>query len=437
MSTQRVLPWRPNGVPKKRLVHIPGQLIVEIKPQARALALGPSSGNPLREPMEHLKTNAGMKRMVPLFTDPAGKRGGQGAVASKQAVAVGDYSPMAELGGFHVCHLDGKRITPALLKKLRSHPAFSAVEPMPARFISAGPGVAPDPETGRQWGLKAIKWFDIKSHSTPGIIVAVLDSGLDRGHPDLKNAVVDYHRGKFKAEDILGHGTHVAGVIGAGINNGVGIAGVAECKLEVWKVFPDSPQGDNEFYVDGPAYLQALGEVLAGAPRGVRVLNISITGLEESSTERVIFRALENAGVVVVAAIGNDFENGNPVYYPAAYEGVLAVGAVDSDLQRWKGSSTGAHIGLMAPGVSILSTVPRKKSAFRSETGYASWLGTSMAAPHVAGAAALYLANHPAASAAEVRKAITGSTRRAPPMGAKKFTEEYGSGFLDLHGLLG
>ena len=106
-------------------------------------------------------------------------------------------------------------------------------------------------------------------------------------------------------------------------------------------------------------------------------------------------------------------------------------------MRRWEGSNTGAHIGLTAPGVSILSTVPRKKSDYRSETDYASWPGTSMATPHVSGAAALYLAGNPGATAEQTRNALRGAARRTPTMGAKTFTPEYGAGVLDLQGLLG
>ena len=249
--------------------------------------------------------------------------------------------------------------------------------------------------------------------------------------------VADYHHAGRKAEDIVGHGTHVAGIIAAIANNATGIAGVAACKIETWKIFPDEPDSDGEFYVDSEVYLQALRDVRDATARGVRVLNLSIGGGESSNTEQLLFRRIAAAGVTVAGAMGNEFEDGNPVEYPAAYDTVYAVGAIASDLRRGSFSNTGAHIKIMAPGVSILSTLPRRKSAYRDETGYASWDGTSMATPHVAGSAALYYAKHPTAAPAGVRDALTSSARKVPAMGSKSFTRQYGSGLLDLKALLG
>ena len=420
MPNSRATPWRLNPASTQRLRYLPGELIIEMEADERST----------KESLADLKANAGLSRITPLFRSP------------RKPAGPLDFSLSAghtAMDRFHVCHLDAKRITPGLLKKLRAHPAYSVVEQMPARFIATTPVPAPaaaDPELNHQWGLRAIRWFKVERPAARQVTVAVLDSGVDRTHPDLKNAIVDYHRRTFQATDILGHGTHVSGLIAATVNNAIGIAGVANCRVEVWKVFPDQAQPDGEFYADGPAYLQALRDVLAAAPRGVRVLNLSITGAEASATEQVLFKALAAAGVIVVAAMGNDFENGNPPYYPAAYESVLAVGAVDASLKRWHSSGTGPHIGLVAPGDAILSTVPRRKSAYRSETNYASWPGTSMAVPHVSGAAALYLARHPAATAEETKQAILRSTRRPAALGKQPFTEDRGTGLLDLPGLL-
>ncbi|MEI9812036.1 MAG: S8 family serine peptidase [Acidobacteriota bacterium] len=115
---------------------------------------------------------------------------------------------------------------------------------------------------------------------------------------------------------------------------------------------------------------------------------------------------------------------------------MLAVGAVSCDLRRAKFSNTGTHIGACAPGVHILSTLPMKRSAARQETEYAAWDGTSMATPHVAGAAALYCGLNSAASAMDVKAAITKACRKVPEMGSKGFTPSFGSGIIDLTKLL-
>lgn len=303
---------------------------------------------------------------------------------------------------------------------------------MPARYLMAAAAV--DPGQNMQWGLRAIHWFQASRPAANQIQVAVLDTGIDETHPDLKASIETYDHNGASATDLIGHGTHVAGTIAATINNGVGIAGVADCRINMWKIFGDQPDPDDgEYYVDGDMYFRALNAVRNS---GCRVLNLSIGGGERSQTEQILFRRLEQAGVSVIAAMGNEFEEGNPTSYPAAYETVFAVGAVGADLRRASFSNTGAHIAVSAPGVAILSTLPMKKSAARDETKYASWDGTSMATPHVAGAGALYCAKNTAALPADVKKALRNCCRRVPEMGTKKFTRQHGTGLIELDTLL-
>ena len=160
---------------------------------------------------------------------------------------------------------------------------------------------------------------------------------------------------------------------------------------------------------------------------------MSLGGEESSQAEATVFRELANAGVVAVAAMGNEFEEGNPKEFPAAYDGVLAVGAVDEVGRRASFSCTGSHIGLVAPGVNILSTVPMQKSVFSETTEYDSWPGTSMATPHVAGCAALLYAKQKKSksAASTIVKRLTSTAKRLPAM-QKAFTNEYGHGLLDV-----
>lgn len=287
------------------------------------------------------------------------------------------------------------------------------------------------PLVNRQWGLRAIRWFDTEPlPDAQHIKVAVLDTGLDTSHPDLQQFTSYVHDGA-SAEDIIGHGTHVAGIIAATANNHISIAGICRCDLHSWKIFGDKPQTDGRYYVDELMYQRALN---AARTAGVRVLNLSIGGTQHTQTETLLFRLLVNAGVTVVAAMGNEFEEGNPTEYPAAYPDVIAVGAATEANRRASFSNTGRHLALVAPGANILSTLPMKPSTYRGadETAYAAWSGTSMAAPHVTAGAALVLARDPGRTPAQVAQRLKDTAFRLPAMGRRKWTAEYGAGLLNL-----
>jgi subtilisin family serine protease len=264
----------------------------------------------------------------------------------------------------------------------------------------------------------------------------VLDSGIDEGHPDLKKTIEEYHHDGNTARDFLGHGTHVSGIIAALVNNSIGIAGIANCRLHCWKIFDDPRAGSEDQNFNFEFYSRALASALDS---DIKVINLSIGGTEHSRAEAAVFKELADAGVVVAAAMGNEFEEGNPKEFPAGYPGALGVGAIDETDTRASFSCTGAHIGLVAPGVNILSTVPRIKAAFANTTDYDSWPGTSMATPHVAGSAVLVYGSTPKSRAAAdaVVKRLTSTARKLPGMKKKKFTQEYGAGLLDLAAALG
>jgi len=163
--------------------------------------------------------------------------------------------------------------------------------------------------------------------------------------------------------DIVGHGTHVSGIIAAQMNNKIGVSGISHGDLSVWKIFSDQPDPtDGEYYVDDVMSQRALN---AARNAGMRVINLSIGGTARSQTEEFLIRRLITAGCTVVAAMGNEFKEGNPKEYPAAYPGVLAVGATTRSNRRASFSNTGKHISIAAPGENILSTLPLLRSAAR------------------------------------------------------------------------
>lgn len=159
---------------------------------------------------------------------------------------------------------------------------------------------------------------------------------------------------------------------------------------------------------------------------------MSLGGPHSSRPEQILIRRLLDRGVVVVAAMGNEYREGNPIEYPAAYDGVLAVGAIAENRERSDFSNTGAHIGICAPGSNILSTLPRRRSSHRTEKLYASWSGTSMATPHVAAAAALVASKHPSKSARDIATHLRTTAVTLTAMKKKARTSAYGDGLLDL-----
>lgn len=290
-----------------------------------------------------------------------------------------------------------------------------------------------DPEWGAQWGparVGAPVAWDITT-GTSDVIVAVLDTGVRLGHEDLvenlwtnpgeipDNGVDDDVNGKVDdfwgwhffhewawdgtqydylakednhIDDDNGHGTHVSGIAGADINNGVGIAGMAgESRLMVVKVLDEYGNGWYSDLVQGIVY---------GVDNGADVINLSVGGrLPSESLEQAVDYARAH-GVLVVAAVGNVAEDGyDEVLYPAAYDDVLAVAATDQSDTRTTFSNYGPEVDVGAPGQDIYSTWYTYDYRFES--------GTSMAAPHVSGLAALIRSTRPDLTAAQVTEAIT------------------------------
>lgn len=258
------------------------------------------------------------------------------------------------------------------------------------------------------------------------VTVAIVDSGIDDGHPDLAPAIAEYRNFlREKDKDYAGHGTHVAGIVGARPKTAAGVSGVSRARLLALKALPRDP---DEF--DAAAYYRALRHVIGRA----QVLNLSLGGGKDPA-EIDVLRDVIASGVVVVAAMGNEYEEGNPVEYPAAMAEVCAVGATDRRDRRAWFSNTGRHIDLVAPGVEILSTTPTY--AYDEPDGqrrYDVMDGTSMATPLVAGAAALLLAKRPGLSPAQVVSRLTRAADRVA--GAKRGSPSYGAGRLNVRALL-
>lgn len=356
-----------------------------------------------------------------------------------------------------------------LQTELAQDPSVEMVSRVPVRYLLAKKGTTPPAPAANppasMWNLAKIRWH--QARSKPGFVdaqkikVAVLDTGIDDQHPDLKGVIAGYeylHPQNPQASskrDIIGHGTHVAGTIAAGINNSVGINGICRCQLWAMKIFDDLPdwyQGAGYFayFVDHAMYMRALSRCLT---LNVGVVNLSIGGRgAPSSQEKHLFSALIQNNTVVVAAMGN--ESSSIQSYPAAIPRVIAVGATRIDDRRASFSNYGPHISLTAPGEAIWSTLPTypgnqgyyPRPTFPPtpdltrpiirDTDYAAWNGTSMASPHVAAAAALLKARHPNYTVAQVRQKLEQTAHKVPAMMGQNFSHEYGFGRLDLERLL-
>jgi subtilisin family serine protease len=425
---------------------VPGQVVVRVHSDAVRPALGPGSltlergeaaalPSAVADPLDYLHREAGVRAATPLFATAARRferAGLEGAIAHRVALLSSVvHADDDEFAGTTVVSLSVPRLEPRVLKTLESAAAVDYVEYVPLRWLSAK--APPDPLRNAQWGLRAVRWFHAERPDAEGVRVGVIDTGVDVGHPDLRGIEVDYRHQGLSARDLIGHGTHISGIIAAVANNDVGISGVAQTRLVVWKVFPDEPEG-GDFFIDHLRYLRALHAV---PKAGVKVVNVSVGGVASSKTEARLCGRIERSGITAVAAMGNGFLDGNLPEYPGAYDHVLAVGAVAESLERSLFSNTGPHIGLVAPGSNILSTLPVRRSRFRPETNYASWSGTSMAAPHVSAAACLLAAAHPQWTPKEIKARLVATATELPGMKKKARTSAYGSGLLDVEAALG
>ena len=266
----------------------------------------------------------------------------------------------------------------------------SAPKPPAAPYRPSG---AADPYRSRQYGLEEIRLPEAWQKSGgQKVVIAVVDSGVDLQHPDLKGRLVsghDFVSSGGDAEDKNGHGTHVAGIAAAATDNGIGIAGGAPAaKIMPVRVLDDKGQGSTSAINDGIEW---------AAAHGAKVINLS---LGESGLAGRLLRggALNSAisqatraGAVVVAAAGNDGTASKPY---RATTPVLIVGAVDQNGQPAKFSNFGAEDAVTAPGVQIFSTLPTYSTELSDQhgTGYGYLDGTSMAAPYVSAVAALLVA---------------------------------------------
>jgi subtilisin len=302
--------------------------------------------------------------------------------------AVSANLPEEEIAGLkndpHVAYVEEDRV-------------FSVVEPLPAQIV-------PSPEYVDSWGVLHIG-ADVAAMNGikgDGVKVAVLDSGIDYNHPDLKDNYKGGYNFAYDNNDPfddtrIGHGTHVAGIIAAR-DNGTGVVGVApDASIYAVKVLNGGMMGSTSDILSGIEWAIANNMNVITMSFGVPFDPLYYSQAVEEACSKAYA-----AGIILVAAAGNS--NQPNVDYPAAFDSVIAVSATARDDSRAPFSNYGTKTELAAPGVEIKSTVPGG--------GYAVLSGTSQAAPHVAGVAALILSagikdsNRNGNSVDEVRKRL-------------------------------
>lgn len=227
-----------------------------------------------------------------------------------------------------------------------------------------------------QWALGRIQGWQTAAGGSE-VLIAVLDTGIDTKHEDLAGKVVksvNFSK-SATASDVVGHGTHIAGIIAATANNEIGVAGLApNVRLLNVKI------GDDK----GMVWASAVAKGIVWAvDNGAKIINMSLAVPNSTPAleEAVAYAASKD--VVLIAAAGN---SGSSVpMYPASCPNVIAVAATDSDGERWEKSNYGDWVDVYAPGAEIISTHPGNTYGYRS--------GTSMATAYATAAAALLLDN--------------------------------------------
>ncbi|MEC3982620.1 type VII secretion-associated serine protease mycosin [Amycolatopsis sp. H20-H5] len=285
----------------------------------------------------------------------------------------------------------------------------------------AHPVIAEQPWAQRLLDLKRV-W----PHSTgAGTLVAVIDSGVDVDHPQLAGKVLpgrDFFLvgslpGNF---DCTSHGTAVASIVDASQVAGVGFAGVApDARVLPVRVTDRSLNDGGE---PTPIDPDAVGKgIRYAADEGAKVINLSLSGYGDYPVIRDAVRYAQSKDALIVAAAGNRQENApGSASYPAAYEGVLGVGAIDISGARDSGSQVGGFVDLVAPGKDVVAAA--------RVAGHEYWDGTSFAAPFVSGAAALVRSAWPKLTAPQVAQRLVATASLAR---GGQGSPAYGAGVVD------
>jgi len=308
------------------------------------------------------------------------------SILAQQDLSIGE-----EIEGLHVRRV---AVPPgqeqAMVERLSQDPRVEYAELDYLVFATIIPN---DTEYYRQWGpakIQAPAAWDLTVGDSD-VTIAIVDTGVDLNHPDLDDKIVagwDFVNDDSYAWDDHGHGTHVAGIAAAETNNGDGVAGISWGALVMpVKVLNEQGKG---FYSD------VAEGILWACDHGAQIINLSLGGSEPSATLEEAVEEAYDDGCLMVAAAGNG--GGDGVDYPARYPETIAVAATDQSDSRASFSDYGPQVDVAAPGVAVYSTLWDNTYGWKD--------GTSMAAPHVSGLAALVWSRCPGLANYQVQDII-------------------------------
>lgn len=327
-----------------------------------------------------------------------------------------------------------------LIAQFRQDPNVEIAQPnmwlsLAQQIQPAAAAPAPnDPLFGEEWHMERVRALEAWSitKGNPDLVVAVVDTGVDYNHPDLKDRTIkgaDYTGESDGSDpiDSFGHGTHVAGIINAAANNGIGVAGIApNVKVLAVKVLNAKGGGGLFAIAKGIHY---------SVKQGAKIVNLSLGGpaMQDLISTSVGFWA-SRQGALLMAAAGN---SAGAVGTPARIDDYyMAVGATDEGDGLAKFSCFGKELSVTSPGTKIMATTPTYKvpmNDYGYPMNYAALQGTSMATPLAAGIAALVWSKHPEWSAKQVRAQLE---RTSVDLGDKGKDNRFGFGRVDAFAAL-
>ncbi len=286
-------------------------------------------------------------------------------------------------------------LTPSQYQRIQQDDTIAYIEPDPVRYLQ---------NDQTPWGIARVQAPQLSDAAAGNQKVCIIDSGYNLGHEDLMTGanvtgeVVDSIGGQAELgnwfEDDYGHGTHIAGIISS-VDNHIGLLGVNpgnQLNLHNVKIIHDP----NYWKIWGSDMIAAV-EACTNA--GATVINMSIGGMDSSEAERQAMQTAYDNGTLLFAAAGN--RGSVDYFYPASYDSVVSVGAIDETGTAWRYTQSNDQTELVAPGVEIKSTIPGNQ--------YGKKNGTSMATAFASGAAALVWSHYPQCSASQIRKVLTKS----------------------------